>query len=96
VVSGQFGEQSMKPFTAEDIRFTTKAGALYAMTLGKPQTEVITVKSLASANVERVEVVGSKAPLAFKQDEGGLHVTVPLRASHAYGVALKIRGKGLV
>jgi alpha-L-fucosidase len=96
VVSGQFGEQAMKPFTAEDIRFTTKAGALYAMTLGKPETETMTLKSLAFAKVSRVEVVGSKAPLTFKQDDKGLHVTVPLRASHAYGVALKIMGKGLV
>jgi alpha-L-fucosidase len=93
VVSGQFGEQTIKPFTAEDIRFTTKAGSLYAMTLGKPQTETITLKTLAHAKVSRVEVVGSNAPLTFKQDNAGLHVNVPLRASHEYGVVLKIKGQ---
>jgi alpha-L-fucosidase len=95
VASGQFGESKSDPFTGADIRFTTKAGALYAMTLGEPQTEVITLKSLASAKVERVEVVGSTAPLIFTQDADGLHVKVPARASHAYGLALKIKGKGL-
>ncbi|GAA0548371.1 alpha-L-fucosidase [Rhizomicrobium palustre] len=96
VASGQFGEAKEDPFSAEDIRFTTKAGALYAITLGKPQTETITVKSLASAKIERVEVVGAKAPLAFRQDTQGLHITLPARASHDYGLAFKIRGKGLV
>ena len=96
VVSGQFGEKKIKPFTAEDIRFTTKSGALYAMTLGKPETATLTLKTLARAKVARVEVVGSRSPLSFKQDGGGLHVTLPARASHEYGVALKIMGKGLV
>jgi len=41
-------------------------------------------------------VVGHSAPLAFRQDAKGLHVTVPAGASHDFGVSLKITGKGLV
>lgn len=95
VAVGAFNESKTKAFAAADIRFTTKAGALYAMTLGKPEGNV-TIASLKGAKVERVEVVGSPAPLAFKQDGGGLHVVLPPAANHDFGVALKIRGKGLV
>jgi alpha-L-fucosidase len=96
VVSGQFSEGKTKPFTATDIRYTTKAGALYAMTLGKPETDGITLTAVKRGRVERVEVVGSSAPLAFRQDGSGLHIALPATASHAFGVALKIAGTGLI
>jgi alpha-L-fucosidase len=95
VFSGQFSEQKTKPFTAADIRYTTKNGALYAMTLGKPETDRITLTALAQGSVARVEVVGSTGPLSFRQDGNGLHVELPAAASHAYGVALKIIGTDL-
>ena len=95
VVSGQFSEERTAPFTAADIRFTTKAGALYAMTLGRPETEKLTLSSLKGERVERVEVVGAPAPLRFRQNGAGLDIELPLDASHAYGIALKIMGRGL-
>jgi alpha-L-fucosidase len=94
VPQGMFSEFKIKPFTAADIRFTTKNGALYAITLGK--AEAVTVKSLAGTKVARVEVVGAAAPVDFKQDADGLHLNIPPAASHDYGVALKIMGDGLV
>jgi alpha-L-fucosidase len=96
VAAGQFSEANTKPFTAEDIRYTVKGGLLYAMTLGKPETDRITLTSVKEGQVARVEVVGSPDPLAFTQDQNGLHITVPTQASHAFGIALKIAGTGLV
>ena len=96
VASGEFGEARMRPFEAADIRFTTKGATLYAITMGKPQGEVL-VKSLAGVgNVQRVEIVGSTGQLNFRQAQDGLHVDVPAAASHDYGVALRINGEGLV
>jgi alpha-L-fucosidase len=96
VASGQFGERTLKPFEAADIRFTTKGTTLYAMTLGAPQG-VVHIKSLAQrGTVRRVEIVGTPGPLAFQQDTDGLHVTVPDGASHPYGAALKITGDAIV
>lgn len=95
VAAGQFSEQNTKPFTAEDIRYTTKGGMLYAMTLGEPKTNTLTLTAVKDGRVERVEVVGVPAPLHFTQDAAGLHVTLPSGASHAYGIALKIAGTGL-
>ena len=100
VASGQFGEGAAKPFTAQDIRFTTKDSDLHAMTLG-PVSGRISVASLATetnlgrGEVERVEVVGSNAPLDFSRDRQGLHVEVPEGASHPFGIALRLRGRGL-
>jgi len=96
VASGQFGERTIKPFEAADIRFTTKGATLYAMTLGAPQG-MVHIKSLAQhGTVRRVEIVGSSGALTFQQDADGLHVTVPPGASHAYGIALKIDGEAIV
>jgi alpha-L-fucosidase len=96
VASGQFGEGNAKPFTAEDVRFTTRAGALYAMTLGRPTSETILIRSLAHRAVDRVEVVGSAAPLKFEAGPDGLRIWLPASASHPFGVALKILGRDLL
>lgn len=100
VLSGQFDEANAKPFTAEDIRFTTLGGDLNAITLG-PVAGKLTIRSLAEngnlgqGTVERVEIVGDGTPLDFRRDGDGLHVTVPERASHAFGVAVTLKGWGL-
>jgi alpha-L-fucosidase len=100
VTSGQFGEAAAKPFTSEDIRFTTKQADLFALTLGAPG-ETVSVRSLGEGSntgggqVERVEVAHSSAPLAFTRDSGGLHVQIPDAARDRFGVALRIRGAGL-
>lgn len=96
VANSHLSEGKGKPFEAADIRFTTKGGTLYAMTLGKPSGTVV-IKSLAGVGrVARVEVVGASGALAFRQDAQGLTVTIPDGAAHDYGVALKISGDNLV
>ncbi len=94
VGGGAFGEGKLNSFSAADIRFTTKAGALYAITLGKPG-DTVTIAALKGAAVERVEMVGSSAPLSFRKTGAGLVVSIPAAANHDFGVALKIRGKGI-
>jgi alpha-L-fucosidase len=96
VAQGSFSEGKTKAFTAADIRYTTKAGALYALTLGRPVTEKLTLSAVTAGPVARVEVVGRAAPLDFAQDSAGLSVTLPVSASHDYGIALKIMGEGIV
>ncbi|UDF02595.1 alpha-L-fucosidase [Asticcacaulis sp. AND118] len=94
VGTGMFGERDQKSFTSEDIRFTTKAKALYAIPLGRPAGSV-TIKSLnkrEQGRVKRVEVVGSRDPLTFRQSPAGLVIDVPPSASHDFGLAFKIFG----
>ncbi len=59
---GMFSEDKLKPFTAEDIRFTKKGDTLYAIFLDWPQGESA-IQSLGSnalpgAAIERVDLLG--------------------------------------
>lgn len=72
--SGQFEDQK-KPFTAQDIRFTTKGDVLYALTLGIPASPVtITVLSSKGGNgkIAGVELVGSNEKISWSQKANAL------------------------
>lgn len=102
VVSGQFINGDPKlDFTARDIRFTQKAGVLYAITLGRPEGR-LTIASLGASlgtgvggSVTRIEAVDTGAPLAFTRDTAGLHIEIPEGLSHPFGMAVRIIGEGL-
>ena len=102
VAGGMFSEQSSQPFTAEDIRFTTKDGALYAVAMGWPRDGVLRITALAEDSalapgaIERVEVLGSTDSVPFTRSRGGLEVRLPEGLAGSGAVALKIRGNGLV
>jgi len=78
--SGMFAEKA--EYTAQDIRFTTKAGALYAIVLGEPSGETA-ITSLASGNphesrrVRQVQLLGHRGRIGFRQTDRALVVTVP-------------------
>jgi alpha-L-fucosidase len=75
VIGGSFGDAKMKPFTAQDIRFTTKDKNLYAITLDIP-TAPIAIQSLSlQANngiVAKVELVGSTEKVVWQQKADAL------------------------
>ncbi len=98
---GQFGgarDVRSKPYTAEDIRFTTKAGALYAVIMELPAAgQPVVVKSLATTatlakgKVTGVTLLGHAGPLEWSQDASGLIVKLPA-APREHAVTLKITG----
>jgi len=96
---GMFSEDKLKPFTAEDIRFTRKGNALYAIFLDWPQADSA-IQSLGSnalpgAVIERVDLLGGPQ-LQFRRDAEALRVTLPPPADGAFVPALRINGRGLV
>ncbi len=93
VASGMFNEAAAKPFTAEDVRYTTKAGALYALVMEWPD-RTVTLKAFAGAQVHRVTLLGGGS-LSFSQRPEGLTVQLPAERP-AFTPALKIEGNGLV
>lgn len=101
VGNGGFSEDKAQSFTAEDIRFTAKAGALYAIALGWPKSGVLHIgalaqdSALAPGGIERVEVLGASDSLPFTRSRKGLEVRLPEGLAGAPAVALKIRGNGL-
>ena len=98
VVEGPFADTKRKAFTAEDIRFTRKGSALYAIALAWPDSGVLTIRSLAQgsqllpAEVATVELLGSAAPVSVTRDDKGLHVKLPpAPAVRPHAVTLRIR-----
>ncbi|HEY8880490.1 MAG TPA: alpha-L-fucosidase, partial [Roseateles sp.] len=90
--SGAFQEDTA--YTAQDIRFTTRAGTLYALTLGEPKGSV-KMASLRRGNahetraVRRVELLGA-GPLRFRQDGQALEVDMPERLPSRHVSALRV------
>ena len=97
-----FKEKEQAAYTPADIRYTRKGNTLYAISLGWPQEEWV-CKALAAGSplkaeaIQQIELLGSPAPVAWRQAEDGLHVTPPAEkpCEHAYTlkIALKESGK---
>jgi alpha-L-fucosidase len=91
-------EGEAKPFTAEDIRFTTGRGGLNAFFLDWPTGEAA-IRSLGrnafpEARIERVEMLGGGA-IPFRRDDDSLRVTLPPPSPGAFVPAVRIFGTGL-
>ena len=97
VAAGMFAEDKAGSFTGEDIRFTVKGDALFAIALGRPASSHLLLKSLASSqpgSVERVEMLGMNAPLRFSRDAQGLKLELPQNLPGTHAIAFKILGRG--
>ena len=74
-----FNESSSKPFSAEDIRFTTKGNILYAIVLGVPN-QSLHIKSLGinagllEKSIENVKLLGSEARIKWSQNKDFLTI----------------------
>lgn len=100
--TGQFGgarDVRSKPYTPEDIRFTTRNGAIYAYLLAVPTEPRVLIRSLATNSsqsggrkVSDVTLLGG-GNCKWTQDAQGLAVTLPPEASgRKHALALQIRG----
>ncbi len=82
-----FNEGKGKLFTYEDIRFAAKGDLLYATAMGWPDTGKLTIKCLAKGSehfpkeIQKLEWVPAKQPLAFERNENGLVVSLPEKPS---------------
>ncbi|MFT4074102.1 MAG: alpha-L-fucosidase [Asticcacaulis sp.] len=99
--AGDMDENKAKPFSHEDIRFTTKAGALYALVQEWPENGFVQVYSMAEGSqqrkgtIEKVELLGYAEPLKFELGMDGLSVKLP-DAKPTFTPVLKITGSGLI
>ncbi len=81
VIEGSFNDTKRSTFTAQDFRFTQKGNALYAISLAKPADDTA-IRSLGMAAglndkpIERVNVLGSDAPLAWQVDDDALVISL--------------------
>ncbi|MBW4043859.1 alpha-L-fucosidase [Acidipila rosea] len=93
VVAGSFHDTSSQPFTPQDIRFTTKAGKLYAIALGWPTNGHLLIHSLNAASgykVADVSLLGGASHITWKQQPDGLMLNLPRSASGKYAYSFRI------
>lgn len=97
IESGSFTDTKRKPFTAQDIRFTTREGRLYAIVMKKPDDHRILIQSLAETlrlypnQIESVELLGYSGELEWTRNEHGLTVVLPEDQLIHGAFALRIR-----
>src|SRR6266480_2402062 len=94
VAAGSFHDTDTAHYTAEDFRFTTKAGVLYAIGLAWPEKGEGVIHSLAptagSEPVHSVALLGSDATISFEQRPDGLHIQLPAQDSAKYAYAVRL------
>jgi alpha-L-fucosidase len=84
-IEGQgFNEGKGKPFSAKDVRFTTKGNVIYAITLGLPSetinfTSMGTDAGLLEAPIRSVRLLGSDEKLNWSQKSDALLIEPPTR-----------------
>jgi alpha-L-fucosidase len=92
VLTARFRERDYQPFTAQDVRFTTKDRTVYAILLGWSGSEArIASCGTDAVKVTSVSMLGVDGELAWSQDEGGLEVNMPSQrpCDHAYVLRIK-------
>ncbi|KAA5537552.1 alpha-L-fucosidase [Roseiconus nitratireducens] len=97
--TGHLAEHKDQPFTAQDIRFTTKGNFLYAILLDWPKTPRVTINTLTDSDqdigiIESIEMLGTDADIRWTRDKRGLHVSLPSQppCEHAYVLKLRLSG----
>ncbi len=93
IIGGDHIDKKVKPYTTEDIRFTTKGDILYAIPLIMPKGKtIITSLSNKSADfgVASVELVGSKEKIKWSQEREGLIIKPSNKYPSNYAPVYKI------
>ncbi len=98
VEEGSFHDVDTKPYTADDFRFTTKGGALYAIEMAWPEKGEALVHSLPTSRVgtspvDKVTLLATGQDVPFQQKEDGLHLQVKGQAPGKYAFAYRITFK---
>jgi alpha-L-fucosidase len=96
VIEGGFTDSKRAEFTAEDVRFTTKEGALYVIMLGHPQTSELEIRSLGlnahPVDIRRISLIGTNQPVEWTQRDDALVVHLPALPDNQPAFTLKIDG----
>ena len=102
--SGSFSEEA-KNYTEEDFRFTTSGGKLYVFILRKPESGMVSIRSLGRKNrpeataclehVKEVTLLGCDVPCSFNMTDECMIVKLPedtgCKAKEDLPVVLRIR-----
>jgi len=89
-------KQNTKPYTPDDIRYTTNRNTLYAIFLGWPENRKLTVRSISTVNlpwfgeIRGISLLGSTEPVVWQCSVEGLDIILPENRQCAHAFVLKI------
>lgn len=92
---GEFSLFDDIQFGAEDVRFTRKEDALFAIPLGRPEGQKPwIIHALSQENIVDVSLLGHEEPIHWKLEPDGLHVLPParLQGDHAWSLKITLAG----
>jgi alpha-L-fucosidase len=90
------GSADVRPYTPQDIRYTSKGDTLFAFVMGWPEDRKVALASLATGSkkypkqVGKIELLGSTEAVTFTRDETALNISLPPTKPNDYAYALKI------
>ena len=98
MAGGNLGAEHAKtPYTAQDIRFTTKNGNVYAYLMAWPADGQAVIRSLAAGagKISSVSLLGSREKLDWQQTDKALVAKLPTQKPGQFAYCLKIIGDNL-
>jgi alpha-L-fucosidase len=100
-LEGHFTDTKRSAFTGEDIRFTAKDNAVYAIALAWPGARIHikswgTGSSISADRIDHIKMLGSDESLEWSQSEDGLHIKTPHQkpCAHAYSFKITLEAVG--
>lgn len=91
---GSFSDNTATPYTAQDIRFTTKGNDFYAIALNWDDEGILIhsldEKAVADAEILNVQLLGSDEKIEWQQTGKGLKLSFPKAKPCDYAYAFKI------
>ncbi|MGD0388337.1 MAG: alpha-L-fucosidase [Tepidisphaeraceae bacterium] len=91
-----FNESKQRPLGEHDIRFTTRGTTLYAIVMGWPADQKLSIKTLAAqsnvypGDIQNIRLLGSDAKLTWTRTDAGLTISLPDAKPCDYAYAFKI------
>jgi alpha-L-fucosidase len=88
-------ERKMPPFSAADLRFTTKGNKLFLFVLGVPKS-AINVQSFGKAaglwngKISTLRILGSEEKVIWSMNAAGLHMRPPAHQPNLYTLAFEL------
>ena len=88
-----FNEGTGRPFGPQDVRFTQKGNAIYAIVLGMP-TGTLNIHSLIPPNLDRpikgIRLLGSRSKIRWAETADGLEISAPTSGESDVATVFKI------
>jgi alpha-L-fucosidase len=86
-----FNEDKLQ-YTADDIRYTSKDGSLFAFAMAWPASGKLLLRSITSGQVHSVQLLQTREALTFTQQADGLSIQLPAQQVGDHAFALRILG----